>query len=373
MQTDAGGCTLFAKDAMTTITQSTIRKLKNSGPDIQFEPALMEAVVTRALADYKYVQQLCSRLAQTSDSSNDADNEQATFDVATYHAEAESIYQIRPVEQRAARFRELYKRWFYLGQFNALVADAFVELPEITRNTSVVTVTRAVSSAEERADLSSHTGSAVTAQHRKHWIGIRVMPARFLAEENLRPWLRHELWHVRDMLDPVFAYRRDELSQAAGNAERLPERVVQDRYSLFWALSIDVRIERAGLKTLRSPVERRARLAQAFRNISPDVIDSAIETLGHTRGLTHPELLELARHPRQLFGQNSPQDGTTQPLSGTTCPLCRFPTFEWAELTSPTSDTIIAGIRRAYPHWSPELGVCSTCCDLFRIREGIWS
>jgi hypothetical protein len=44
------------------------------------------------------------------------------------------------------------------------------------------------------------------------------------------------------MLDPAFAYRQGDLS---GNeaVNRLPQRVVQERYALVWSLAIDARLD----------------------------------------------------------------------------------------------------------------------------------
>ena len=231
-----------------------------------------------------------------------------------------------------------------------------------------MTVTGAASRAEERADLATASGMLLSRESGKRWLGVSIQPARFMDPPSLRRWLRHELWHVRDILDPAFQYVRGDL--ASGEAERLPQRVVQDRYALLWSLAIDSRVERAGLPPLHSREERVARVAAAFPSFSAEAHGEVVATMGITRGVCHPELLEFARWPSKLF--DSDAGPTARPLRGSACPLCRFPTFHWAELAQPEADPVVLAIRRAYPGWDQAQGVCRTCFDLFSIRSGIW-
>jgi hypothetical protein len=172
------------------------------------------------------------------------------------------------------------------------------------------------------------------------------------------------------MLDPAFAYRREDF--AFGPADRLPQRVVQGRYALFWSLSVDARIEQSSLPPLHSKPHRLSRLTAVFPAVAAADCESALESLGNSRGLSHPDLLELARWPRTLIPNHggSESDG---PVRGSPCPLCRFPTFGWADLLDPQAASIVDAIQAAYPKWAKQTGVCSNCFELFRIRQGVWS
>ena len=321
-----------------------------STPQIKFDPALMEAVVTRALA---------ARVLFP-----------AEFTERDFHAEADPLYRIKNPDQRAARFRELFARWFSRGQFDRPFADALAELPEVERAVSLVTVTGAASQAEERADLATASGTLLSAESGKLWLGISIQPARFTNRPSLRRWLRHELWHVQDILDPAFEYAREDLASA--EAERLPQRVVQDRYAMLWSLAIDARVERTGLLPLRSREERVARAVAAFPGFSEEAHREVVATMGITRGTRHPELVELARRPGKLFSSNAQPKEPAQPLRGSACPLCRFPTFQWADLARGDVAPVVRAISQAYPAWHQAQGVCTTCFDLFSIRSGIW-
>jgi hypothetical protein len=369
-----------------------------SAPVIEFDPALMESVVTRAITN--------NLLGP------------AGFDAKSFHAESDPLYRVAELNQRAAQFRGLYARWFRRGQFDVPFADALAELPNVAATIARTTITAAASRAEERADLAAgpsgklievratptrsvseddrvarpesskgvrdsasvseatpfeDSGRATQFPEAAHyWLGISIQPSRLLDRPLLRRWLRHELWHIRDMLDPAFEYHREDLTPASGPGERLPQRVVQDRYSLLWSLSIDARIERAGLLPLHSKDERLARLAGAFPGLAAPQYAAILESIGDQRCLRHPELLELARWPRKLLGENADAAAINQPIRGSACPLCRFPTFVWADVHRPVAQPVVAAVQQAYPGWTPDLGICHTCFDLFSIRSGIW-
>jgi hypothetical protein len=318
---------------------------------LQFDPSLMESVVTRALTA--------------------GVPGPAGFDQSAFHSEADLLYGCADGDQRAANFRELFARWFYRGQFDHPFADALAELPELDRRANMITVTCANSRADERADLANAAESPLHAGAHRFWLGISIQPARFLDRPLLRRWLRHELWHVRDMLDPAFQYTRQDL---ASGAERLPQRVVQDRFATLWSLSIDARVERAGLLPLNSRQERLARISGTLPGYRATAYQSVIDGIGTACGRTYPELAQFARRPRELFGAESSDPlKQAQPLRGSPCPLCHFPTFHWADLRPENTQPVVTAIRDAYPSWNFSSGVCATCFDLFSIRLGHWA
>src|SRR3970040_825425 len=82
-----------------------------AAPDVsvQFDPALMESVVTRALAA--------------------GSAGPAGFTSDAFHAEADRIYRSDDPSRKSALFRELFGRWFGRGQFDRPVRDALAEMP----------------------------------------------------------------------------------------------------------------------------------------------------------------------------------------------------------------------------------------------------
>jgi hypothetical protein len=313
-----------------------------------FDPSLMESVVTCALTA--------------------AVPGPAGFNLRAYHAEADPLYGCRDAEQRTAQFRALFARWFDRGQFDRPFVDALAELPELDCM-KAITVTSASSRADERADLANTERAPIDAGSHRSWLGIRIQPTRFLDRPHLRRWLRHELWHVCDMLNPAFEYTREDL---ASGAERLPQRVIQDRFATLWSLSIDARVERTGRLPLKSVQSRLIQLTGSFPGYRDAAYQSVVDSLGTTCGLTYPELADFARRPHMLFGGSSTSSNQAQPLRGSPCPLCHFPTFHWAELRAQRVAPVVTAIRAAYPAWDQSLGVCETCFDLFSVRSGLW-
>ncbi|MBI2932019.1 MAG: hypothetical protein HYY16_10250 [Planctomycetes bacterium] len=100
---------------------------------------------------------------------------------------------------------------------------------------------------------------------------IRLRPERFSGDrENLRRYLRHELAHVEDILDPAFGYRIEPLDEPT-----------RKRYARLWCDSIDAR-----------------RRGEALEPV------------------THAGLLQRARS-----------------MGRPKCPLCALPTVQWASPT----------------------------------------
>ena len=46
---------------------------------------------------------------------------------------------------------------------------------------------------------------------------------------------------------------------------------------------------------------------------------------------------------------------------GSLCPLCRFPTHEWAENTEHLSQLV----KEEYPEWEPLQGICTQCANRY--------
>jgi hypothetical protein len=68
---------------------------------------------------------------------------------------------------------------------------------------------------------------------------------------------------------------------------------------------------------------------------------------------SHPELLALAKSIL-LRAETTP---------GAPCPLCKFPTFAWAE------NPPVEAICRDFPRWLPGHGCCARCAELYSTRQ----
>jgi hypothetical protein len=292
------------------------------------------------------------------------------------HDLLDPIYEIPSTAKREAAFEHVYLKLFAELAFDGIVRQSIEGFPILKGKVERVVLTKAATKGEEGADLGKNIQD----------VGIKLRPERFLFLDDLRRFLQHELMHVADMLDERFEYRREE--RLAGETPT-QENLIRERYKILWDIYIDGRLSRkAGGKTPTGDVPT-ARTGEAdqhgekvpsqqanrfrefealYRKIDPAYRKNLFERLWSAEGLTHGELVEMARDARQLFvwaglsGDGVTHDG---PAPGYPCPLCRFPTYDWVDPEEIGPEQRRA-IQSDYPEWEPEEGICSRCVEAYR-------
>jgi hypothetical protein len=227
----------------------------------------------------------------------------------------------------AAAHLELFRAW----GAEELVAREVRGLP-VAR----ALVARSHRPGDEGADLLVGEGKTVL---------LRLGAPLFLDRERCARFLRHEVRHVRDMLDPAFAYAPD-----LGGRTRAEQELVRARYFVLWNLAID-RVE----PSPAPPEVRRAQLDRAFAALTPEQRERLAARFGDPSLRTHPFLRAAACDPWAFLGE--PRRGAAP---GQPCPLCGFPTHDWDE--APPANAI----RADFPAWEPPHGACRQCADLYR-------
>jgi len=182
---------------------------------------------------------------------------------------------------------------------------------------------------------------------------VRIAPERFLEPEPLGRFLRHELRHVGDLLDPAFGYEPDLGVRGRTRAEK---EIVRQRYRVLWNLAVD-----AVEPGIVPPDARRAELDRAFAALAPDQRTRLARRFADEAALrTHASLLHAARDPWDFLGEPR----TTAAVPGQPCPLCGFPTYDWAD----EGDLPVERIREDEPAWTAAAGACRQCADLYSVR-----
>lgn len=277
---------------------------------------------------------------------------QGRRDAGVFHRDRERLYGEPDAEARERAFARLNLSWFERLSLAEPIARALAE------------ETRCLAAAGRVLFI------PVTTENREGAELFVAAPGQFSVVVTLRPWtladrdavlgfLRRELLHVADMLDPVFEYEPRLPRQPAGPAH---DRRLQDRYRVLWDCSIDGRLARLGRI---APGVRDARLGE-FRHAFACVggrAEECFERLFSGPRPRHPELVALATDPETAFGLRPPG-----PARSGRCPLCSFPTADW----EPEPESLPAEVARAIvselPEWRAEQGICPQCADLYRAR-----
>jgi hypothetical protein len=282
------------------------------------------------------------------------------------------LYEIHDPEQRDVAFREFHADWFERLELGKGIWQALQEQPLIPTSTRACIVVHSRGSKDEGAELFvvSPAGEG-TGETERRSVGIRLDPQRLLDEERLLAFLRHELFHIADMLDPAFAYEprlpRGELGPAH-------ERLLQDRYRVLWDMYIDGRLVH---KNWAPPSVRNRRL-QEFASTFPmlaDRVEEAFYRFFHGTSLTHADLVAFTTNPVLVTGAppclplSLSPSLKEPPHAGTRCPLCSFPTYSFEPNSDRLPVEVVARIHADFPTWQPSLGLCQQCSDLYQSRS----
>jgi hypothetical protein len=287
---------------------------------------------------------------------------------AVFHAQRDSyvareldegrnrIYGIADAEQREPLFQELYSGWFARLGLGESVTRALREQPLILTSVQDCYVVCATGAKEEGAELFVSADEAA-AETPRRTLRILIRPQSLLAGADVLTFLRHELFHIADMVDPAFGYEPALPRSQGGDTY---DTLITNRYRALWDMTINGRMMRRGWL----PPHARDQELQEFRQAFPMLKDSAGECFPKFFDDDHPchaALALFAFDPRAAAGE-AHRPGT----AGTHCSLCRFPTHVFEPEPENLGDEVLAAITRDFPGWRPALGLCMQCADLYR-------
>ncbi len=233
----------------------------------------------------------------------------------------------------------------------APLRQAIAERPALADRAQVMLV------GEARA----YRDEGVTCEPSGQHLGFRVDAARFADPAGLLGWARHALGHAEDTLDPAFDF--DPAWDGAGTGSSL-RAVTQARLHRLWDVTVDGRLEAAGMSAGRSARARhRDRIAADLGGASVAAIDAILDRLWNDPRPTFPALRDWALRPASLIDDLAPEHpGLPRPDR---CPLCRFPSDDVLVPDPAIGDQVLA----EYPSWRPADGLCGRCVDRYRFAR----
>jgi hypothetical protein len=270
--------------------------------------------------------------------------------VTRFHAERERVYRVLEPGTREQRFHEVYVAWFREWGLEERWHRIWREMPQLERQLSYLVICRPRAGWEPGVELYMNREGGPSAV-------LVLPPERLFEDTRLEAFLRHEFTHLADMLDPEFGYDPDEVTA------RVPaglERLVRERYRLLWDITIDGRLAAAGHPVETSRETHAGALARAFPFWSEERRAEVLARLWSREPPRHAELVAWASDPRCVRAQKGPAPGAA-------CPLCGFPTFEWAD--PHRAQTLEPWIREDAPWWAAGLGLCGRCAELYEARR----
>jgi len=256
------------------------------------------------------------------------------------------VYEIDDPDDRQLRFEQLHGQWFVELGLAQPLQQALREQATVADGVSRVLVVPVTGRKEEFADLARPPGSQEPPR-----LLIRLRVSTLVDKVGLLSWLRRELLHVADLLDPEFGFTG---TFATEGRERALEKLHQQRYRVLWETSVGGRL--VASEWSDPDTEERAR--ERFRRIfgSPGAsCDEQFDRFFRGPRPTHSELVDFAINPAVETDRRR-VDG---------CPVCRMPTVQLYPTPELLGAEVVRRIRSDIPQWSPRDGLCFQCADLY--------
>lgn len=269
------------------------------------------------------------------------------------------IYEVPDSERRDDLFNDLNGFWFSRLGLGKIIDQTLLEQTIVLAQVEKCFIVRASHRKQEGAELFV-AEDRHDASRRIRTLRILLRPESLFEAEALTTFLRHELFHIGDMLDDRFAYE-PVLPKAEGGPTY--DTLVTSRYRVLWDTTINGRMMRRGWHD-RSVRERQlSEFACAFPMLQ-DPLEKSFSRFFDCEQPRHADLARFAFDPRQASGSLQ-----QHAAPGTHCPLCRFPTHTFEIDPGELSGEVLAALRQDFPDWSPLQGLCLQCADLYRGRQ----
>ena len=269
------------------------------------------------------------------------------------------IYEISDAGERDRLFSELNRSCFDRLGLGKVIDQSLQEQPLIGAHVERGFVVGAIQAKEEGAELFV-APDEVENRHGRHTLRLLIRPESLLNEEALRPFLRHELFHISDMLDPTFAYEPT-LPKAEGGPTY--DTLITNRYRVLWDVAIAGRMVRRGWCAATVRDQELHDFRHAFPMLDGES-DEFFKRFFDAAEPRHKELAAFAFDPRAATDSVS-----NQAVAGTHCSLCRFPTHAFQFAPAHLGAEVLAAIKEDFPDWTPIKGLCVQCADLYRGRQ----
>ena len=271
----------------------------------------------------------------------------------------ERIYDVTKLEEREELFHELYRSWFERLGLGNPIHRALREQAIIASQIDSCYVLCATHAKQEGAELFVATEPASTTIQRRN-LRILIRPESLLRAEPTLEFLRHEMFHIADMLDPAFAYEPT-LPKAEGGPTY--DTLITNRYRALWDVTIAGRMLRRGWCATTVRDQEVNNFRTAFPMLDKEC-EELFERFFDAAEPRHKKLAAFAFDPRAATDHL-----TNHAVAGTHCSLCRFPTHAFESAPANLSAEILAAIEADFPNWTPIKGLCVQCANLYRGRQ----
>ncbi len=266
-----------------------------------------------------------------------------------YWRERERVYQVGDPEERARAFDAVDLVWFVRLGLGSPIDAALAEQPLVGDGVGRCAIGRPLGG-EAGAELFARAPEAGEPAVAARLLRILLRPALLLGPAEATAFLRRELQHVADMLDPAFGYE-PRLPGVGGPGY---QRLLRHGYRAVWNATVDGRLVRRGWLPPAVRAERRAEFARAFPALDSNR-EAAFDHFFNHPAPTHAAMMAFVV-AASTAGRAAPR----------VCALCGCPTVDAEPDCEALGPVVLARIAEDFPGWRPADGCCRQCADLYR-------
>lgn len=208
-------------------------------------------------------------------------------------------------------------------------------------------------------------GADLTPRGRKRTAHLRLRPSRFDDRVGLATFVRHEIGHLRDLLDPAFGCSGEHSLHGHMSSEAL----IRERYRSLWCASVDARIAAEHRVPLLDEHSHAFAITSLFC-LSAIGAAQVVAWLRQARP-AHPILLACAVEPAQVSKYCPGFDAKHVATQRAHCPICRFPAWPAVESAPDLPSSIVSAVHTDLPNWSPDDGMCGRCVEVYSALGGL--
>jgi hypothetical protein len=269
------------------------------------------------------------------------------------------IYEVADPDERESQFSALNRLWFDRLGLARIVETAVGEQAIVAKTICRCFVLRATHRTEEGAELFVAPGNEPNGAAQRT-VRLLLRPEALFEGEAVVAFLRHEFFHIADMLDPAFAYQ-PALPKADGGPTY--DTLIINRYRVLWDITINGRMALRGWLKDSGRAQELNNFRQAFPMLGEQA-ENCFRRFFDAEQPRHADLAAFALDPRAGAGPSRGQSTT-----GTHCPLCKFPSHSFAAEPEMLGAEVLSAIGRDFPQWTPAHGLCVQCADLYRANR----
>lgn len=227
---------------------------------------------------------------------------------SAFHAERTALYEVQEEHEREAAFHRLMNRYFQSLGLSELFNMRWEEFPKLSEHIDIAVLRRVFSRKEERVEFyRGRASDGLSSFEVSTSLLIGLQAARCLDRKTLIAFLRHELMHVADMIDPAFSY---DPHAVLGGENKAEDELIRERFRLLWDLWVHRRMKQFGWQTVVDDTARRREFERAFSAFDPARREEIFRVVDRQDRWTHQELLRFMqdeRLTRRTFLKSAPR------------------------------------------------------------------